>query len=80
MRRWTNLLFPAFAVGALILALSREADAYIDPGTGSLVLQMIVAGVVGAGFAIRIFWKHIRTFFFGLFSKKSGRGPDEGPA
>jgi hypothetical protein len=35
------------------------AMAYIDPGTGSFVVQGIIAAVVGFGFALKIYWKKI---------------------
>lgn len=38
---------------------------YLDPGFGSMVLQMVLAGLLGAGVIIRLFWKRIK----GLFSK-----------
>ncbi|MHC1739544.1 MAG: hypothetical protein AB9897_00360 [Anaerolineaceae bacterium] len=40
---------------------------YIDPGTGSVLFQVLIAGALGAGVIIKIFWKKI----VGLFSKKS---------
>lgn len=46
-----------------------DARAYLDPGTGSYILQMIIAGVLGAAFAVKIFWMRIRRFFDGLFSR-----------
>ncbi len=33
--------------------------AYIDPGTGSIILQAIVATVVGAAVAVKLFWHRI---------------------
>ncbi len=36
---------------------------YIDPGTGSIILQAIVAGIVGGAVAVKLFWHRIRTFF-----------------
>ena len=36
---------------------------YIDPGTGSIVLQALVACVVGAGIAVKLFWHRILKFF-----------------
>jgi len=39
---------------------------YLDPGFGSMVLQLILAGVLGAGVIIRVFWKKIK----GIFQKK----------
>ena len=45
-------------------------EAYIDPGTGSLILQILLAVVVGAGFAVKIFWTKIMSFFSKLFGPK----------
>ena len=39
------------------------AMAYIDPGTGSFVLQGILAAIVGAGVAIKVFWHRIAALF-----------------
>jgi len=44
--------------------------AYIDPGTGSLIIQMVLAVLVGAGFAVKIFWTRIKTYFSKVFAKK----------
>ena len=65
MRRLTGGLFVVLLVALLLSAMSRDADAYIDPGTGSYILQMLIAGLVGASFALKIFWKQIRAFFAG---------------
>ena len=35
--------------------------AYIDPGTGSFLLQVLVAGMLGAGLAVKLFWEKIVT-------------------
>lgn len=37
--------------------------AYLDPGTGSLLIQLLIGGALGIGLAIRIFWKNITGFF-----------------
>ena len=42
---------------ALIILTGRPAHAYIDPGTGSFVLQAAVAGLLGVAFAIKSTWK-----------------------
>lgn len=41
--------------------LPQDCAGYVDPGTGSYLLQMLLAGVLGAGFAIRSFWSNIRA-------------------
>jgi hypothetical protein len=43
--------------------------AYIDPSSASLVWQGIVAGVLGAGVAIKVFWKRI----VGFVTRRNGR-------
>lgn len=44
--------------------------AYLDPGTGAMLIQALIAGVVGVGFAVKLFWSNIKTFFLKLFGKK----------
>jgi hypothetical protein len=45
------------------LVLPNVAYAYLDPGTGSYVLQMIIAFVLGGLVAIKHFWKRIISIF-----------------
>jgi hypothetical protein len=54
------------------LALAPPAHAYIDPGTGSYVFQILIAAVVGAAFSIKLFWRRIKGFF-------TGKRPPEPP-
>ncbi len=37
--------------------------AYLDPGSGSFLIQLLIAGVVGAGVLIKIYWKKITRLF-----------------
>ena len=52
------------------LFLVREAHAYLDPGTGSYILQILIAGLFGALFMLKVFWGRI-VEFFGKGSPKS---------
>ena len=38
---------------------------YLDPGTGSLVIQLLLGALLGIGLAVRIFWKKIKVLFTG---------------
>jgi len=50
----------------LILVISpTPAYAYLDPGTGSLIVQMIIAGVATSLFVIRTKWAQIKAMFVG---------------
>lgn len=58
------------AVSGLFLTFSSSAFAYLDPGTGSMILQIILGGLAGAAVAIRMYWYKIMAMF-GIKRKKS---------
>ena len=57
---------------ALLAALCfpQYTYAYIDPGTGSYVFQIVIAAFVAIAFMIKVFWLKIKGFVSRLFSKK----------
>ncbi|MEI6634448.1 MAG: hypothetical protein WCP22_11625 [Chlamydiota bacterium] len=60
------------AVAAVFAAAALSppcACAYLDPGTGSYVVQVVIAALVGGGFALKIFWKRISDALRRLFSR-----------
>lgn len=52
-----------FFVPFILFTFSQQAAAYLDPGTGSMVLQGIIAGIAVIGFTIKSYWYKIRGFF-----------------
>jgi hypothetical protein len=38
---------------------------YVDPGSGSYLVQVIIAAVLGAAFWIKMYWLRIKAFFGG---------------
>jgi hypothetical protein len=46
-----------------LLAFPQPAYAYIDPGTGSYVLQMILAVILAVPFVLKRYWLKIKSFF-----------------
>lgn len=51
------------------IVLTRSAHAYLDPGTGSMIIQVLIAVFLGAAASARIFWKQIRGFFQRTFHR-----------
>ena len=47
------------------------AYAYIDPGTGSMMIQALLAIIATVSVSVGIFWKHIRSFFTRLFRRNN---------
>jgi hypothetical protein len=55
-------VFNILVLFLVVLGLSREAYAYVDPGTGSYLLQILVAGFLGLLYALRLYWTRLKTF------------------
>jgi len=53
----------------MVLSMSKSY-AYIDPGTGSYLLQMIAAGVLAGSFFVKTFWRRIKQGYQRLLSKR----------
>ena len=66
----------ASLAAALVLALGAvaPASAYIDPGTGSMLLQMFAAGVAGAIF----YFRELRIKVLSLFSRNETPAAEDG--
>ena len=57
----------------LIFVLCFPAYAYLDPGTGSYFIQIIIATLLGAMYAIKHYWYKIKLFCINLLSKFTKR-------
>jgi hypothetical protein len=51
--------------------------AYLDPGSGSFILQLLIAAILGGIVAIRAYWGRIKNFIRGIFSS-NGKEQEEG--
>jgi lipopolysaccharide export LptBFGC system permease protein LptF len=48
-----------------VFCFSNSAFAYLDPGSGSYIIQMLIAGFLGSLYAIKLYWAKIVNFFKG---------------
>ncbi len=62
-----GIVLPIWATGT--------AHAYLDPGTGTFILQILAAGLVGGLFYIRRIGKAIKGFFIKEDSKPDAPPP-----
>ena len=49
----------ALFVVVLLVAFERPAVAYLDPGTGSMLLQALLGGVAALGVIARLYWHRL---------------------
>lgn len=45
---------------ALLLA-AGNAQAYLDPGSGSMLLQVILGGFAAVGVALKLYWHRVKA-------------------
>jgi len=55
-----------------LLSLLEGKHLYLDPGTGSIFLQMTIASVLGLAVVIRTRWKQIKKIFINKASNSNG--------
>jgi hypothetical protein len=67
-----RLFVIGYAMLWLVFFLAPVAEAYLDPGTGSYVCQMLLAGVVGAAFVVKLYWNRLKALVSGFFSRDLG--------
>jgi hypothetical protein len=60
------------AAPALLLFSTQDAHAYLDPGTGSMILQGLIGGIAGGMFAIRLYWGKLKGRFGRMQTSHTG--------
>lgn len=54
----------------LVTFINNNAYAYLDPGTGSIILQTILGAIAAGTTLISIYWAKIKNFFKKKFKKQ----------
>lgn len=62
---------------ASVFLFPDPAYAYIDPGTGSLILQSVIGAVVGGLVVFKLYWRRTKEFFTGFKQKTEPRQEDK---
>ena len=70
MNRFALILFPF-----IYFSTQTIAHAYIDPATGTIILQALIGGIVAAGAAISLYWRKLKSFF--SKKKKDEKNPED---
>ncbi len=54
--------------------------AYLDPGSGSFIFQILIGVALTLGVAIRVFWSRIVSFFRKTPKTEAGTAPPTEPS
>jgi hypothetical protein len=55
----------------LMICFNTEAYAYLDPGTGSSTLQLIIGLLAGLGTFLSLYWTKFKYFVRKIFKKSN---------
>jgi len=66
---------PVLLIAYLVWVSQTRVDAYLDPGSGSMLVQLLLGGVAGAAVIMKLGWERFKDVFR---SKRAPRG--EGPS
>jgi hypothetical protein len=58
-----NAIFSQLNSLSVLAAPLLNGHLYLDPGSGSLIIQVVIATLLGIGFLIKAYWKKIVNFF-----------------
>ena len=61
----------SLVVFAVLVLWAENAYAYLDPATGSLFLQAVVAAIAGVALVLRTYWDRFKGFFARILSRSA---------
>ncbi len=64
----SSLLAVCVLAFVFFFAFPSYSHAYLDPGTGSYIFQLLIAGLLGLLFLLKVYWNRVKGFVVSLFS------------
>lgn len=61
----------------ILIAPLVKSNLYLDPGSGSFLLQLLIAALLGGGYALKVYWKKIKAFVTGTKPEETVETGDE---
>jgi len=65
------------AISIAVFLTPQAAQAYLDPGTGSYLIQIAIGVVAGALFALKIYWSRAKGFVRSVVQRNNKHGSSE---
>ena len=59
-----------FVLKSVFPDILSNGHMYLDPGSGSFLLSILIATIAGAGIYVATYWRKVKAFFVRTFSKK----------
>ena len=65
----------AITLGLVFMA-EAQTDAYLDPGSGSMLVQLLLGGIAGAAVIMKLGWERFKDMFRSSSAKGRETKPD----
>lgn len=72
-----SVFFVLLNVVLIVIGWANSALAYLDPGTGSMVLQLLLGGIAGAVVILKLYWRRFVGLFRGNTRDEAGNSSSE---
>ena len=72
---YSRFFLTLFFVITVLLASVKNANAYLDLGTGNQLFQLLIASLVGALVVVKLYWLKVKSFFTSFSKKKKRKRP-----
>jgi len=69
--------FLLLSIILIVFGFENSALAYLDPGTGSMVLQLLLGGIAGAVVILKLYWRRFVGLFRGNAREESENSSSE---
>jgi len=66
-----------FVFASHLLSGFASPDLYLDPGSGSVLLQLLIAAILGLGVVLRTQWSKIKSLFGGKAASQEDEDDEE---
>jgi hypothetical protein len=74
----SRTLSAGLLVSAFLVFTQRDAHAYLDAGTGSMLIQVVMGSALAGLFAIKVFWRRaIHAFNHRVLRRKEEEAPTD---
>ena len=70
MKAGKSIIAGLLIVSGMIMLSAEKASAYIDPGTGSMIIQAVIAAIAAVGVALAAFRERVVAFLARIFGRK----------
>lgn len=60
-----------FLLTVFLFVAPMKAQAYLDPGTGSYITQVLIGFVAGGAYLLKIYWNKLKDFIQDMKEKKT---------